>query len=367
MKKTRKIKKITPDMTGILLSIIIVSVLFFLQTAPATAESKIVEATGYGHDRGAALRDAFRQAIELGLGIEIKAETECERFRLVKDIVFTRSSGFVENYTITYENPTTSLGYEIRIKATVSQGKISNMDNLRSMIELMGNPPIALYVEPSIDGYVDGIDLLKDNLSKDLNEAGYNVIADQGHLEGNLDIALGHAADNGADVIIMGKVHSIIKERHATKYGELVNARSKFTAQVVNVESGEVVYNIDTPEGKGTASSPEGAIKKAIESFTKAVSDDLLWNMAGKIGPPYLVDISVSGIECGDADNIISKLMQLSEIENMTFKKCFDNTGQYKARITCKTMELAKSLKDLPNPEYSIIGVSRGKLDLTRQ
>ena len=59
--------------------------------------------------------------------------------------------------------------------------------------------------------------------------------------------------------------------------------------------------------------------------------------------------------------------MKPSEIENMTFKKCFDNTGQYKARITCKTMELAKSLKDLPNPEYSIIGVSRGKLDLTRQ
>lgn len=272
------------------LSLLFALLLGFLLVPHLRAESKEVEVTGYGRDRGEALRDAFRHAIETGLGLKISAQTEMERFRLVKDIVFKESQGFVEKYDVLSEDPNSSMGYEITIKAIVTKGKISKLDNLRTLIDLMGNPSIMVSVTQAEGGNSAGVDLIDQEITNALKNAGYSMIAVPSPQMKMFEDVLDSAAKAKVDVLILGKVHSVITGRHGTSEFPLITSRSRFTAQVVVVETGEIVYTANSPEGKGAANTEDASIKKAINTYIKEICDDLLWNMAPKIGPPYDIE-----------------------------------------------------------------------------
>ena len=329
------------------------------------AESKVVETTGYGGEKRGALRDAFRSAIEIGLGVEIRAETEVERFRLVKDVIFTKSQGYVESYELLSENPNSPMGYEITIKAMVTKGKVTELDNLRTMIELMGNPAIMVHITPAMAGHPAGVELISKQITIALESAGYNMIAAPRRGKNRIEDALDIAGDLDADVVILGQVHSDITGHHGSSQFPLVTSRSQFTGEVVVVETGEIVYTVESSEGQGTANTEEASIKKAIHTYMEEISDTLLWNMAPRIGPPYTIELSVSGIECSATNDVKDKVFSSVDVEQVDLKRCRDNTGLFKVRIVCPTLEFASSLTDLLGPRASVTAIGRGRVDVT--
>jgi hypothetical protein len=348
-------------------SFLVVFLLGLLQVPHLGAESKVVEVAGYGRNRGEALRDAFRHAIETGLGLKISAQTEMERFRLVKDIVFKESQGFMEKYDILSEGSHSSMGYEVTIKAQVTKGKISEIDNLRTMIDLMGNPSIAVSVTEVEGGHAAGIDLVGQETAKALKRVGYNVIAPSSRQGGGLEDVLDIAAKAKADVLILGKIHSEITGRHGKPQFPLITSRSGFTAQVVVVETGELVFTVNSSEEKGTGNTEDASIKKAINAYIEGVCDGFLWEMAPEIGPPYNIEVSVLNMDCGAANSIREKMLSSADVELISLSGCRDNTGSFKARIACGTGEFAASLKDLLGSEAKVTGIGRGRVELKYQ
>ena len=347
--------------------LLLVFLLGFLLVPHLRAESKVVEVTGYGQDRGAALRDAFRHAIETGLGLKIWAQTEMERFRLVKDVVFKESQGFVEKYDILSEDSHSSMGYEVAIKAQVTKGKISKLDNLRTMIDLMGNPSIMVSVTKAKGGHSARIEWVSQEIANALNSAGYNVITPPSRRSGVFEDALDIAEKAKADVLVLGTIHSEITGRHGTPQFPLTTSRSGFTAQVIVVETGEIVLTVNSTEGKGTANTEDASIKKAINTYIKDICDDLLWNMAPEIGAPYSIEISVSNMDCGTANSIKDKMLSSADVEHIALTGCRNKTGSFKARIACSTGEFAASLKGLLGSETRVVGIGRGKVEVEYQ
>jgi hypothetical protein len=358
MNNVRKIK-------GILIPFVLFSGLFLVPCLHA--ESKVVEVAGYGHDRNMALRDAFRHAIETGLGVKISAQTEMERFRLVKDVVFKESQGFVEKYDIMSENPRSAMGYEIDIKAQVTKGKISNPENLRTMIDLMGNPTIMVNVITSEGGLSAGKELVSREITSALTRAGYKVITPLSFSSDVPGNALDAATKAKADVLILGTLQSEITGRHGTTEFPLITSRSVFTAQVILVETGEIVYTVNSTEGIGVDNTDDASINQAIGSYVKEICDDFLWNMAPQIGPPYNIEVSISNMECGAADSIKSQISSSADVEQVTLGRCGDNTGSFKTRIACGTGEFANSLKDLLGSKARVTSIGRGKVEVKYQ
>lgn len=91
-----------------------------------------------------ALNDAFRNAVEKGLGVWIKSQSEVKDFELKKDEIITRAEGYVTEHEIINETESGGV-YTVTIKATVAIDKIgADFKQLVGRVKTqMGNPSIA--------------------------------------------------------------------------------------------------------------------------------------------------------------------------------------------------------------------------------
>ncbi|MFN4149644.1 MAG: hypothetical protein ACK4IX_01775 [Candidatus Sericytochromatia bacterium] len=90
-----------------------------------------------------ALTDAFRNAVEKGLGVWVKAQSEVKDFELKKDEIITRAEGYVTEHEILNETENGGV-YTVTIKATVAIDKIgADFKQLVGRVKTqMGNPSI---------------------------------------------------------------------------------------------------------------------------------------------------------------------------------------------------------------------------------
>jgi hypothetical protein len=82
-----------------------------------------IEVKGVGPDRTQAIEDAKRAAVEQALGTAVTGITEMENFKVIKDIVRSRSAGYVSKYEVTKETPFPDR-FEVMIKALVSSSPL---------------------------------------------------------------------------------------------------------------------------------------------------------------------------------------------------------------------------------------------------
>ena len=82
--------------------------------------------------RTMALQNAQRNAVEMGLGTVIDSQTMVQNDQLIRDRIYSQSSGYVKNYTILSEGHThTGNTYEVCIRAKVQLANIK--DDLRAL------------------------------------------------------------------------------------------------------------------------------------------------------------------------------------------------------------------------------------------
>ncbi|MCK4413824.1 MAG: hypothetical protein KAY32_09785 [Candidatus Eisenbacteria sp.] len=328
------------------------------------AESHVVEVRGYGADRRLALRDAFRAAVEQGLGVTVQAKSEVERFRLVMDIILTKSQGFVENYEVLFENPNSSMGFEIALRATVTKGRISKLENLKTLIELMGNPGVMVVVVPSPGEPRVGGNLLAGEITASLQRAGYRIVRPRSAMPRDLADGLDAAAAEGVDVLVLGELHSVVTGRVGNSQFPIISSRSQLSIQVVIVETGQVVYTFQSSEGRGSANTEDGSIKKAIQAYCDDVGQDLLWNMAPAIGPPYQVELVVSGANCGELTSLETHIIGSGEVETLALQDCAQGIARYQARIACKSADFVRALTRRQKSRFGVVALSRGHIEL---
>ena len=100
-----------------------------------------------GGDRGVALdqakKVALREAVEIGVGTLVSAETRVENFALIEEHVLTRTDGYIKSYKVIKQGPIDDQTYQVEIDAVVELGNIhENLDALELLIAHAGNPYI---------------------------------------------------------------------------------------------------------------------------------------------------------------------------------------------------------------------------------
>lgn len=103
-----------------------------------------IEGTNKDSAQKKALSDAFRNAVEKGIGVYVKSQTEVENFEVKKDQILTRAEGYVTEHEIIKETEESGI-YTITIKAKVSIDKIgADLKQLVGRVKTqMGNPSIS--------------------------------------------------------------------------------------------------------------------------------------------------------------------------------------------------------------------------------
>lgn len=101
--------------------------------------------------REKALDDARRAAIEQAVGTAIESRSVVENFELVKDRIFSRTSGYIRSFEILEERQTALGTYEVTARAEVeTAGLAEDVDRFRQMLGWQKNPRVSIVVEKGV-------------------------------------------------------------------------------------------------------------------------------------------------------------------------------------------------------------------------
>lgn len=349
--------------------------------------AKIITTFGYGtiveddlpKARDEALRDAFKNAIEQGLGVQIQAQTEVERFQLVKQIVLTESKGYIKSYKILSEDPTNSMGYAVQIEAEVVEGKISDQNALKLLIELMGNPRVMVLIEEEHDKTPAGSSPIGELLTTKLTNVGYQTV-DPTQVEQirqrdilkealagqtkNISVAAGRL---GTEVLIVGKATAWVTGSVEAGGFPIVTARAKTHIDVIVAETGQIVYSLDSKEMKGSAGQRVAAMRKAIDATASGLIKELTWQLPTKFGGPVHITCTINGVSFSQVQNIKKCIQRLRNVLSVQDRGFNNSSVEFDIRTTDKTQDLAGRIVQLKNPSLEITTVGLGIIKATVQ
>ena len=91
------------------------------QSEAAESDTVKVQGRGVGVDKAAALKDAYRDAIERAVGLYVDAETAANNDQIVKDQILTQSNAYITDYRELGEEKIDGGLVQLRILATVKK------------------------------------------------------------------------------------------------------------------------------------------------------------------------------------------------------------------------------------------------------
>lgn len=344
---------------------------------------KTVTVKGYGaiiddipKARDEALMDAYSKAIEAGLGVHVYGKTVVKRFQVVEHIVMTERKGYVKSFEILSENPKSDLGYEVTVKAVVSENPISKFDDLKFLIKLMGNPRLMVFVESEDRNR----SIVEGHIIAQLQQVGYHLI-DKQQMEklrerdfkektllGDWETAAILGNRLGADIAIVGNVEASVTTKIEGSFPIIVaTARGYFKAIVT--ETAEIIYSIsdaDIPQEnrKGSGNTDAKAIGETIDKFVGEAARKLVWELPEKIG---LITVRLLLRDCTyeQAEQFTRLIKPLRIVEDVHSPNYQNSIAEINVETTRKTQSLAAHLqKKLPDVNIEIERFGLGIIEI---
>jgi len=267
----------------------IVMLLSLLLAAPGWCEKKTVETEGMSTiSREDAIRQAQRMAVEEGVGVFVRSESEVENYVLKKDKIIAKAQGYVTSYEVLSEKKQDDL-FVVRIRATVSLDKIKDdLIAMEILLESMERPKLMVLVE---EDYVSmdkvGMQIAGTELSSQLAAKGFELVdqsqiesvrnRDQGRqaLAGNAKAASALGQNFGAQYVIVGK--AVAQDAGEAYAGSgMRSIQSSLQLRVIQTQTGNVLGSV-VKNGVAAHISPlTGATKALQQAISKAVDEYLV-------------------------------------------------------------------------------------------
>ena len=102
--------------------------------------------------REKALDEAKRAALETAIGTTVESRTAVENFQVVKDQIFTHTSGYFKSINIIEEKKTDLGTYEVTIEADIEfSALVDDLDRLQKIVSWQKNPRVSIVIEPNLE------------------------------------------------------------------------------------------------------------------------------------------------------------------------------------------------------------------------
>jgi hypothetical protein len=143
--------------------------------------------------REKALDEAKRMAIEKAMGTVIESRTIVENFQVVKDEIFSRSSGYLKDIQIISEKKSDLGTYEVEIEATVEVAVlVDDIDRFQNLLKWQKNPRVKIILEPGmIPSSVAAAKKSANLLTAKLRRNGFKVFKDADNQELQMGLLVG--------------------------------------------------------------------------------------------------------------------------------------------------------------------------------
>lgn len=218
------------------------------QTVTAVGRAEIIGSNKDGA-RNNALANAYREAVEKGIGVWVQSQTEVKDSELVRDQILTRAQGYVTNHEVIKEKVEDNL-LAITIKAVVAVDKIgADIKSLVGRVSTqMGNPSITFVLTTWEKRGQQGSASRTDNTD-------VSVRADS---KASHDSADDSSATASTSASVRAREKATSEASLSTRERAAVTARGQSSHQSSGSESGQVAAGGQYVEGDGFAAGRAG-------------------------------------------------------------------------------------------------------------
>ena len=319
-----------------------------------------IEGVGYGLTKDAAIEQAKRDAVEIGLGAYISSETVVTATSLT-DNIYSKAQGFVKTFKVLSESKGPDGNWEVTISAEVTAILDEVMQDeaaLQTLLSSMNRPRIIFLVRE--ENLIDNVptDFAETKLLSLFFEKGFDVVDRQlvqalkgepdyeNALSGNVAAAAKVASQLGADIIVIGtaKVSS-----GGIFYG-MTSGQADINGKIVRVDTGDILAVVPNAHGKKPHISPStagvNAANQAAEALGKNIISQLVMKWSTQQSNFTKVYIVLKGADFMSYMTFESflKAQTVSGIRNAYAKSLNEGVAEYEVEFEGKSQALAMGL-----------------------
>lgn len=327
-----------------------------LVTVPAVhasvqAEGELirVEAEGFapvqGGDRNAAReaakRSAYRDALEKALGAYVEGVTEMKNYEVVRDKVFSQTTGIVKKLDIVREKVDDDGVFYITAVCHVARAALDGVLG-PAVLDALGNPRVMVLLDERIGDTVSFLSTAESEVLRVFEKAGYlQVDSGQASILKTIDLEAVRtnddpevfrqiARDFQADVLIYGKAYASSFSDQVISGVRIYGVRSTVQLKAVLANTAYQLGS-DTVEEKSKGVSVEdGAIKglkpaatRASETIVHKIAYSIVSGSAGGI-PGRTVKVKMSNLTFKEAKALKESLQDIHGVTSV-YQRLFRN------------------------------------------
>ena len=324
------------------------------------AQGQIAQGTGYGQTKDAAIEQAKRDAVEVGLGAFISSETVVTATSL-SDNIYSKAQGFIKTFKIVSESLGPDGLWEITIDAEVTQMLDQVMQDeaaLQTLLNAMNRPRIIFMIRE--DNLIDNTptDFAETKLLSMFFEKGFDVVdrqlvqalkGEQDYeqaLAGNVSAAAKIASMLGAEIIVIGTA----KVSSGGKVYNMISGQADINGKIVRADTGEILAVVPQARGKKPHISASTAGINATNEAAGKLGTDIIRQLIEKWSTQQSNFIKVY-IVLKNADFMsymtfesFLKAQTVAGIRNAYAKSLNDGVAEYEVEFEGKSQDLAMGL-----------------------
>lgn len=290
--------------------------------------------------RSEARNQAYRDALEKGVGAMVQGITEVKDFQVVRDRVFSQSQGLVTSFEITREWEEDEV-YHIQADCVISSKALDGVLG-PAVIDMLGNPRVMVLVDESIGGERPFLSTVEGEVLDVFEKAGY-LLVDPGQAEQLSQMEIDAARETGdvqklqelarhfqADVLIYGKAQGVPFTRQEIEGVSLYGVRSQVQLKAVISQTGYVL-GTERIEAKDKGTSVQDGAVKAFQAATGKAAADLVNKVAyalvsGQTGgiPGRTFKVFIEGVDFAALRQIKESLENTSGV-TAVYQRNFSN------------------------------------------
>jgi len=357
----------------------------FFVSAPGEALAEAITVTGEAaiiegnveSAKEAALLDAFRKAVEKGVGTMIASDTLVENYRIVEDRIFTKARGYVRNWDVLSEYP---LGarYRMEVRCEVSKESIEEDLIALNILQKAKHKPRIMVVmsEQHLWSYVDQpmsetalISRFLEKEFKVVDQAQSDKVREsdkmKAALQGDDNAAAQIGLRNDAEIIIVGKAFS----ETGGRVFRMESARGSVEARAIRCDTAEIIAAGEAEAG-GADSSEAVAGKKAVRQAASDLADDLIAQITKRWSADVVggasVQLTINNIGFGPLSGFKKILAKMEGVQDIQQRSFADGTAVLDVDYRYDAVRLADVLaaSDFEELKIEIVAVTQNRVEL---
>jgi hypothetical protein len=333
-----------------------------------------------------ALHNAFVNAVQQAVGVQVSSETIVENAQLIKDKIYAKSDGYVKKWEVMDDQKNGEL-FSVKIKAWIGKGELNkelflNGIDVEQVYDWIGKPRILVIVTDFIDGKPALSSFAQTEIESLLKARGITVLNSQ-QLSAiqkrdavlafdNPDKAVALAARFGAEIVITGRsVANFSRELYIGGFKQIfystqvdVKAYRTSTAEILMSKA----YTEVPGDADNSAMGKHEAAVRSIQSMVKGNAKDIIYRIVKNwyegMSKAKSYQVIITGIKNTDLSALITSLTSVQDVVNVVKRSFNRGTAEIDIEYNGLQSTLSATIENYPKIPLTLVSEEPYRISL---